>query len=212
MDKIIVFQGDSITDCGRSRDSEISKGHGYAVMIAGALGADAPGKYTFYNRGVSGNRIVDLYARIKFSMINLKPDYMSILVGVNDVWHEYNSKNGVSTEKYEMVYGLLIEELKQALPELKIMILEPFVLPGGETRNTPEHPDRWDYMDREVRDHAAAAKRVAQKYGLKFIPLQAMFDEVDAKTPGIWTWDGVHPTPCGHELIKRQWLAAFLEL
>lgn len=212
MQKVILFQGDSITDASRSKDNEINKGHGYALMVTGALGADEPGKYTFYNRGVSGNRIVDLYARIKFSMINLKSDYMSILVGVNDVWHEYNSKNGVSTEKYEMVYGLLIEELKQALPELKIMILEPFVLPGSETKSIPERPDRWEYMDREVRDHAAAAKRVAQKYDLKFVPLQAMFDQVDAKTPGIWTWDGVHPTPCGHELIKRQWLKAFKEL
>ena len=145
-------------------------------------------------------------------MINLKPDYMSILVGVNDVWHEYNSKNGVSTAKYEMVYGLLVEELKQALPELKIMILEPFVLPGSETENTPEHPARWDYMDREVRDHAAAAKRVAQKYGLRFVPLQEVFDAADAKVPGMWTWDGVHPTPQGYELIKREWLKAFEEI
>lgn len=120
-------------------------------------------------------------------LYNLKLDYMLILVGVNDVWHAYNSKNGVSTEKYEIVYGLLIEELKLVLPELRIMILEPFVLPSRDTLNTPEHPDRWEYMDREVRDHAAAAKRVAQKYGLKFVPLQAMFDEANAKTPGIWT-------------------------
>lgn len=212
MENVILFQGDSITDVGRSKDNDINMGHGYALMVAGELGFSEPGKYTFYNRGVSGNRIVDQYARIKASMINLRPDYMSILVGVNDVWHEYNSQNGVSTEKYEMVYGLLVEELKQALPELKIMILEPFVLPGGETQNTPEHPDRWDYMNREVREHAAAAKRVAQKHDLKFVPLQAMFDEADAKTPGIWTWDGVHPTPCGHELIKRQWLEAFYSL
>ena len=212
MSKIIVFQGDSITDVGRSKDSEINMGHGYALMVAGELGASYPGQYVCYNRGISGNRIVDLYARIKFSMINLKPDYLSILVGVNDVWHEYNSKNGVSTKKYEMIYGMLIEELKQELPDLKIMILEPFVLPGGDTVSTPEHPDRWEYMNREVRDHAAAAKRVAEKYGLKFVPLQKFFDEVDAKNPGIWTWDGVHPTPAGYTLIKRQWLEAFHSL
>lgn len=210
MEKVIVFQGDSITDAGRDRDKmQINKGHGYALMVTGALGADEPGKYVFHNRGISGDRIVDLYARIKVSMINLKPDYMSILVGVNDVWHEYNSNNGVSTEKYEKIYGMVIEEVKQALPDIKILILEPFVLPGRETQNTSEHPERWDYMNREVRDHAAAAKRVAEKYGLKFVPLQAMFDEADAKNPGIWTWDGVHPTPFGHELIKRQWLEAF---
>ena len=212
MEKVIVFQGDSITDTSRSKDNEMNMGHGYALMVSGDLGAAEPGKYVFYNRGISGNRVVDTYARIKAGAINLNPDYLSILIGVNDVWHEYNSKNGVSTEKYEMVYGLLIEELKRALPNLKIMILEPFVLPGSATVSTEERPDRWEYMDREVRDHAAAAKRVAEKYGLTFVPLQELFDSVDAETPGIWTWDGVHPTPAGHALIKRQWLEAFYSI
>ena len=119
MPKRILFQGDSITDTGRNRDNDVSVGTGYANLLKSHLSAACPYQYKFYNRGISGNRVVDLYARIKIDMINLKPDYMSILVGVNDVWHEYTRKNGVIAEKFEMVYGLMIEELQQALPNLK---------------------------------------------------------------------------------------------
>lgn len=214
MSKVILFQGDSITDTGRSREHERNKGFGYANMVTGELGANEPYKYVFYNRGISGNRVVDLFARMKVDMINLKPDIMSILIGVNDVWHEYTRQNGVSAEKFELVYGLMIEELLRELPGLKLMLLEPFVLPGSATESTEEHPDRWEFFSREVPLRAAAAKRLAEKYGLPFIPLQEMFTKVnaDAQLPGYWLRDGVHPTPAGHTLIKRAWLEAFQKL
>lgn len=211
MEKVILFQGDSITDTGRNRESDNNKGFGYANMVSGEIGANEPYKYTFYNRGVSGNRIVDLFARMKVDMINLRPDYMSILIGVNDVWHEYTRRNGVSAEKYELVYDLMIQELKEALPELKIMILEPFVLPGSATQSDEEHPGRWEFFGTEVPLRASAARRIANKYDLPFVPLQEMFDKVnsDAPTAGYWLRDGVHPTVAGHTLIKRAWLEAF---
>lgn len=214
MEKVIVFQGDSITDTGRVRDNDLNVGTGYANLVKSYLSAEEPYKYKFYNRGISGNRVVDLYARIKLDMINLKPDYMSILIGVNDVWHEYTRQNGVSAEKFEMVYGLMIEELQQALPNLKLMILEPFVLPGSATENTEEHPHRWEFFRSEVELRAQAAKRIAEKYHLPFIPLQEMFDKANADAPeqGYWLRDGVHPTHAGHELIKQKWLKAFESL
>ncbi|MBQ9920892.1 MAG: lysophospholipase, partial [Clostridia bacterium] len=86
----ILFQGDSITDAGRARDNDINLGTGYPMLVKATLGFEEPGKYEFFNRGISGNRVVDLYARIKNDIINLKPDVMSILIGVNDVWHEYS--------------------------------------------------------------------------------------------------------------------------
>ena len=183
-------------------------------MVSAALGAQYPYAYTFYNRGISGNRVVDLYARIKIDMINLKPDYMSVLIGINDVWHEHARQNGVDPEKFERVYGMLIEALKEALPNLKIMILEPFVLPGEATVNTAEFPDRWDYFAKETLLRAEAAKRVAEKYGLTFVPLQEMFDKANADAPemGYWLADGVHPTAAGHELIKIAWLKAFEQI
>ena len=214
MRKVILFQGDSITDASRMREVRGSLGIGYANYVAGELGMDAPYQYKFYNRGISGNRIVDLYARIKADMINLKPDYMSILIGVNDVWHEYAYQNGVSAEKFEMVYDLLLQELKQELPDTKIMILEPFALPGSATCSDEEHPGRWEFFHTEVPLRAQAAKRLAEKHGLTFVPLQAAFDAANADAPrdGFWLYDGVHPTAAGHTLIKRAWLEAFKTL
>lgn len=215
MEKVILFQGDSITDAGRAKEpgKEANKGYGYANMVAGEIGANEPYRYKFLNRGISGNRVVDLFARIRKDMINLKPDYMSILIGVNDVWHGYRYQDGVSAEKFELVYSLMIEELKQELPELKIMILEPFVLPGSATENTEEHPCRWEYFSAEVPLRAAAAKRVAEKYKLPFVPLQKMFEQAESDAPahGYWLRDGVHPTQAGHTLIKRAWMKCYEE-
>lgn len=208
--KKILFMGDSITDAQRDRDSDAYMGAGYATMVAGELGYKEPYAFEFMNRGISGNRIVDLHARIRKDMINLQPDYISILIGVNDVWHEYTRQNGVDAEKFEMVYGLMIEELQKALPELKIMIMEPFVLHGSATNTDEEHPGRWEHFSSECVLRQAAAKRIAEKYNLIFVPLQKLFDTVSTNTPeGYWLVDGVHPTPAGHELIKEEWLKAF---
>ena len=93
--KTILFQGDSITDVGRSRENDADRGHGYATLTAARLMLDHPGEFSIINRGISGNRIVDLYSRIKIDFINLKPDYLSILIGVNDVWHEVSRQRKV---------------------------------------------------------------------------------------------------------------------
>ena len=201
----ILFQGDYITDVGRNREDIDNLGGGYPHLVKGALGLDNPGTYTFVNKGISGNRVVDLYARIKKDIINLKPDVMSILIGVNDVWHEfYESPNGVNADKYFKVYSMLIEEIKEELPNIKIMILEPFTLKG--TGNEAY----WDEFKSEVTKRAEKAKEIAEKYNLKFIPLQDKFDEAVKSAPNdYWLRDGVHPTVMGHELIKREWIKAF---
>ncbi|MBR2472270.1 MAG: SGNH/GDSL hydrolase family protein [Clostridia bacterium] len=205
--KTILFQGDSITDAGRNRDVDRLMGHGYATMAAGEIGLDYPNEFEILNRGISGNRIVDIYARIGKDIIALQPDYMSLLIGVNDVWHALNNNNGIEEEKFEMVYCLVIEELKAKLPNLKLMILEPFVLEGP---STTEHID---YFKTETAKRAAAAKRVADKYGIKFVPLQEKFNEAAKKAPETyWLVDGVHPTSAGHELIAREWIKAFKEI
>lgn len=212
-EKVILFQGDSITDCGRDREKCSHNGRGYAHMAEAELMAKEPYRFTCYNRGISGNRVVDLYARIKKDLINLKPDYLSILIGINDVWHEYTQKNGVDAEKFEMVYGLLIEEVKKALPDVKIMIMEPFVLPGSATSTDEENPGRWEYFSSQCVLRRQAAKRVAEKYDLLFLPLQELFEKANENAPeGYWLCDGVHPTPAGHVLIKEQWLKAFEKL
>ena len=204
----ILFQGDSITDAGRARDNDQYIGGGYPLLVKSELGYKCPGKYEFINRGISGNRIVDLYARIKCDIINLKPDVMSILIGVNDVWHEYHpNPNGVSTEKFFNVYSMLIEEVKEALPDIKIIIMEPFALKGSGNENV------WDEFDCETRKRAQMAKKIAEKYGLPFVELQNGFDELCKKQDAsYWLVDGVHPSPMGHEFIKNQWINAFENL
>ena len=203
----ILFQGDSITDCGRNRENDSYLGHGYPRFVQGKLMVEQPGQNTFVNMGISGNRIVDVYARIKADIINLKPDVMSILIGINDVWHEVARQNGVDAVKFEKIYSMLIEEVLEALPNIKIMILEPFVLKGCATL------DAWDTFITETKLRAAAAKRIAEKYNLTFIPLQEMFDNMpDCVRPDYWAGDGVHPTAAGHELISNEWIKAYKAL
>ena len=211
--KKILFQGDSITDVGRQKEIGNpfnAMGGGYPLLLRSRLYLDHPGEYECLNRGISGNRVVDLYARVQRDILNIVPDYLSILIGVNDVWHGLiDNPNGVSAEKFEMVYSLLLEEVKEALPQVQLLILEPFVLPGTATQ-VEEAPERWEIFSREVPLRAAAAKRVAEKFGAKFIPLQEKFDAAcRLMPPAYWLRDGVHPTEAGHELIAREWMKAF---
>ena len=214
MPKLILFQGDSITDCGRNREDNTSTGVGYVHMVKGQLGYEHPGKYEFINRGNGGNQIVDVYARIKRDIINLKPDYMSLLIGVNSVGQELGvRRSGLSAEKFEKIYDMLIGEILEALPNIKIMILEPFVFEATATTATEAEPERWNYFRTEVPLRAAAARRIAEKYDLPFVELQNKFDCACKQAPAsYWLRDGVHPTSMGHWIIKNEWMKAFQEM
>lgn len=206
----ILFQGDSITDAGRNREDFYGLGAGYPHLIRAALGTERPGEYEFLNRGISGNRIVDLYARIKSDFINLSPDVASIYVGVNDAWHEISRQNGVSTEKFERIYDMMLSEIYAALPNIRLILIAPFVLLGTATVSTPDMSDRFERFCTDVDEKSQACERIAKKYGLPLIRLQEIFDAALEKAPAdYWTVDGVHPTVCGHELIRREWQRAF---
>lgn len=212
MEKIILFQGDSITDSNRDRNNDNYSGSGYATMVKGQLGAQFPGKYRFYNRGINGNRIVDVYARIKADIINLRPDYMSLLIGVNEIWHEIDYHNGIDAEKFEILYCTLIDEIRAALPDIKLMLLEPFILRGFASDHEDD-PQRFETFQREVPLRAAVVRRVAEKYGIPFVALQERFDAACMSAPpSYWLFDGVHPSAMGHDLIKQAWLEAFEKL
>jgi lysophospholipase L1-like esterase len=154
---------------------------------------------------------VDVYARIKQDIINLKPDYMSILMGVNDVWHELAIQNGVDTPKFEKIYTMLIEEVLEALPNIKLMILEPYALPGSATEGTLEDgADKYTVFRKETEEKAAACRRVAEKFNIPFVPLQAKLDAMaNAYGTESVSGDGVHPNVTGHLLIARAWMEAF---
>ncbi len=213
MSKTFLFQGDSITDCSRNGDYFFKIGTGYANAVAAELSAKYINEYEFINRGISGNRIVDLYARLKVDFINLEPDIASIYIGVNDTWHEIASQNGVGTEKFEKLYDMMLEEIYAALPDIKLILMAPFVLEGSATCNIEEIPDRLERFIIDVADKSAAVKRVAAKYNLPIIELQPVFDEACKKAgPDYWTIDGVHPTLAGHNLIKNLWIEVFENL
>ena len=206
----ILFYGDSITDMNRWREYNDSTdvyayGVGYPNFIVGELSYKEPTKYEFVNRGISGNRIVDLYARVKIDAWNHKPDVLSILIGVNDVWHEIAGENGVELLRWERIYRTLIEESKERLPNTKIMICEPFILKGSAT----DGEERWTRF-LAVKEYAKAAKKIAEDYGAYFVPLQEKFDEA-AKKYGAeyYLFDGVHPTAAGAKLIATEWLKVF---
>lgn len=206
--KEIMFQGDSITDTGRNTDSGSLKsiGQGYAMIASAYLSAKYPGEYDFVNRGVSGNRIVDLYARIKGDGWNDTPYVLSVLIGVNDVWHGLDWKNGVDPRRFRNMYRMLISDTLVESPVTKMLIMEPFVLYGSATA------PKWDRFEPMVYENAAIAREVAAEYGQVFLPLQEMFNKACEKAPAdYWLGDGVHPTVAGHQLIADAWIKCFEE-
>ena len=204
----ILFYGDSITDAGRNYEQKIFNdmyGTGYVFNVASNLLLENPEKYEILNKGISGNRIVDLYQRVKIDLWNNNPDVLSILIGVNDVWHEIIHNNGVELDRFEKIYRMLIEETMQRLPNIKIMLLEPFVLKGWATN------ERFDEF-LQVYDYAKVVKKLAEEYNLIFVPLQEKFNEMaKVHDPSLFLVDGVHPNMAGAKLICDEWLKVFKE-
>ncbi len=205
----IVLLGDSITDMGRKKDvwnTAYSYGSGYGFFLQGELATAKPGEYNVYNKGISGNRSVDIYARIKADCWNLEPDVVSCLFGVNDVWHEIYHQNGVELPRFIRTYEMIIDETRERFPAVKFMVLEPFVLKGACTNEKYE-----EFM--AVKEYAKAIKEMAARKGCVFIPLQAQFDEL-AENYGneYWLSDGVQPAVAGSKIIANAWLKAFATL
>ncbi|MBQ3234554.1 MAG: SGNH/GDSL hydrolase family protein [Clostridia bacterium] len=204
----IVFFGDSITDAGRNATHYMPNfkyGYGYVFLLKAALSKKYPLKYDIVNVGISGNRIVDLLARIKRDVWNEEPDYISILVGVNDVWHEIQNKNGVEIDRYEKYYRDIIEESKKRLPNCKLIMLEPFVLKEEATEAKID-----EFL--QVKEYAKVVKKLAKEYEIPFVELQKDFDRL-AEIYGVkpLLWDGVHPDVFGATVIADNWLKVFEE-
>lgn len=202
----ILFIGDSITDMFRDREADfgaMSYGVSYPYQIQTELGMKYPRKYEVINRGVSGDRTVDLYARIKRDCWNLHPDVVSVLIGTNDVWHEIMVNNGVEIDRYEKVYRAFIEDTKKALPGVKFILMEPFFLHGVAT------DERYaEFL--QIKEYAKVVRRLAAEYGAVFVPLQEALDRAAAENGADWyLYDGVHPSVVGAKLIADEWLKAF---
>jgi lysophospholipase L1-like esterase len=199
----ILFQGDSITDTGRDRahvapNVASALGNGYPLLLAAVLLRANPALgLRIYNRGVSGNTVPDLTARWEVDTLALRPDVLSILIGVNDYWHTRTSGYTGTVADYETQFGALLDETKHQLPTTRIVVLEPFVLRTGAV-------DASWFPEFDTRRTVAA--RVAARAGATFVALQQAFDEAATQGgPAYWLADGVHPTPAGHALIAERW-------
>lgn len=200
---VVLFQGDSITDGGRQRtgsDFNHIMGQDYAYLLAAQIGSAEPEQnLQFVNRGVSGERAVDLAARWQADAIDLHPNLLSILVGINDFTAE--GERAQTLEQFESNYTALLTRTIAALPETKIVLGEPFMLPVRKYKE--------DYAVRmvELKKRQAVVTRLGAKYHLPVVHYQAAFDAACMKAPADhWSWDGIHPTYAGHGLMAREWL------
>lgn len=204
---VVLFQGDSITDAGRKKDDAGSNnasalGNGYAMIAASELLLkQAEKNLSMFNRGISGNKVYQLAERWEKDCLEVKPNVVSILIGVNDYWHKHNGRYDGTVKKYRDDYTALLERTKRVLPGVKLIIGEPFAVTGIKAVDQTWYP--------EFNEYRAAARHIAAAFDAVFIPYQSVFDKAQKTAPGVyWTHDGVHPSLAGSRLMAQAWLEA----
>ncbi len=205
---IILFQGDSITDHGRSRDrlgpNDVDGlGKGYAAHAARTLlHQHASKNLQIYNRGIGGHKVPQLIERWQTDCLDLKPTVLSILIGVNDYWHKRNGNYSGSAADYKSQYQKLLDMTLESLPNVKLIIGEPFGV-----KNVQHVDDSW-YP--EFGDYQRVSKEIAKEYKATFIPYQSIFDKAEQSAPGAyWAYDGVHTSLAGISLMASSVLSCF---
>ena len=205
-DQIILFQGDSITDSGRNKETDGFNnarvlGNGYPYLAAAKMLHDYAGlNLSIYNKGISGNKVFQLAERWDKDCLEIKPDLLSILIGVNDIWHKLDGNYDGTVEVYRKDYIALLERTKNALPDVKLIICEPFAVKGVRAVDDTWYPEFYDYQN--------AAREIASQFDAIFIPYQSIYDEAQNHAPGsYWTFDGVHPSLAGAQLMAEAWLS-----
>lgn len=206
-DDIILFQGDSITDAGRNKENMEPNvanafGNGYAMLAAGSLLNSHAGKnLTIFNKGISGNRVPDLINRWEKDTVSIKPNILSILIGVNDFWRTKDRGAQNSPAQFKQQYQQLLEETLKHLPRVQLIIGEPFGV-----KNVKHVTDDW-FPDFPA--YQQVTKEIAKEFNAVFIPYQAIFDKAEKQASGdYWTTDGVHTTLAGASLMAQSWLQA----
>ena len=199
----VLFQGDSITDGGRGRtmDPNHIYGQDYAYLIAAKFSACFPDRHvTFYNRGVSGNRVSDLVKRWQSDTLALKPTLLSILIGTNDAGVAFDKGVDPTAEQFQKDYDALLAQTVEALPGIKLVLIEPFGLPVGKVQPV------WDKRQAALKLRSQAVEALAEKYHAALVKPQEIFDAACSRAPAsYWIWDGVHPTAAGHQLLADEW-------
>ena len=202
-DQTVLFIGDSITDTGRDRDDDSDLGSGYANFVAAWFTARYPHRRVrFLNRGISGNRVQDLQDRWQRDCIDLKPDWVSILIGINNTMRRYDSNMMTSDDEFRASYHELLRQVKQQL-HAPIILLEPFLLTVQDDMRA------WRA---DLNPKIDSIRQLAVEFGAFYVPLDGLFAAVAARRGmAFWLPDGVHPTQAGHALIAQAWLDAISE-
>ncbi|PTN09749.1 SGNH/GDSL hydrolase family protein [Mangrovibacterium marinum] len=200
-----LFQGDSITDGNRGRTDDPNHilGHGYCFAVSSRIGADFPeAGFQFINRGISGNTVTDLSNRWQADALDLKPDVLSLLVGINDVNALVEgSEAAIDLETFEATYRALLSQCRAQNPELLIVLGLPFFFASGWRKDFYE---QWHPLTLQ---RAEVVKRIAADFDAVLVDYPRVFDEAQQRAPiDYWIWDGVHPTVFGHELMAREWI------
>jgi lysophospholipase L1-like esterase len=201
---VILFQGDSITDANRSKtdfqaNSSKTLGQGYVFHTAAELLRSHPTKnLQIHNRGISGHKVPQLAERWDKDTIELKPTVLSILIGVNDYWHKKLDNYKGTAVSYKSGYRELLQKTKEKLPDLKLIILEPFAIEGGAVGKDWFGP---------FQEYQNASKEIADEFDAPFVPYQKIFNKALEAAPGShWVPDGVHPSIAGARLMADAWL------
>ncbi len=205
-DLCFLFQGDSITDGNRGRNEDPNHilGHGYCFAVSSRIGADFPQYgFQFINRGISGNTVSDLEKRWQTDALELKPDVLSLLVGINDVNALIEGRKDAQDAKaFETTYRKLLTACRDQNPKLLIVLGLPFFFASGWRKDQYE---KWHPLTLE-RD--GIIRRIAVDFDAVIIDYPAVFEKAQECAPiDYWIWDGVHPTVFGHELMAREWIS-----
>lgn len=202
---VILFQGDSITHAHRLADEGndlFQMGAGYAGMCAARLKADRPqDNLTAINRGECGHTSRDLLDRWSADCLDLQPSVLSLLIGINDSnAHVKGTRPAHAPDDFRRDVTELITSTLDALPETRLILLEPFALAIGSVD---------DAQVDDVRARAAITRDLSDRFDAHLIPLQEHFDRLAARDgAAYWVYDGIHPTAAGHRLIADHWLNA----
>jgi len=196
----ILFQGDSITDAGRNREDIHNLGNGYPKYAAEKLQVLMPDtEFEFFDLGISGNKTEDLVARWQTDCMDIAPDVLSILIGVNDTWHHAHDKSYLTDEEFERNYRYILDEAKK-IPGIKIIIMEQFLLPN---------PD-FAFFREDLAPKIEVTRKLAREYADVFIPLDGLLTAENVKVGDyrILSPDGVHPSEVGADFIGALWAEA----
>ena len=189
----ILFQGDSITDAGRDRRNYFDLGHGYPLYAAEGLRAACPEKeFEFINLGISGRRTGHLFDSLYADAITLEPDIISILIGVNDIWHRHSHHIMTTDAQIELNYRCILSDLRR-YTKAKIVMIAPYILDADDK----------DDIKKDVARIIPMIKKLADEFADVYIPLDEIFDEAlkTQPAPRYYSADGVHPNENGARFI-----------